>query len=193
MDNIGLSYLEVQGHTFTAALDLEAVTIKYIFADRETQQYNDGSDLDGGAYLARDLFYGGGMAVPTPGFHASIAQGYVEMTTHELQLFGELMGGRLNYTLGYYNYEEAVYQDNPQTFGLPIAFLAADPNLGAAYFGAGFCNLEPGGRSRLRRLAAAAAAVALSRRGPPTSTALSTSFTARIPSHGPSMGNSPMR
>ena len=144
LDNIGLSYLEVQGHTFTAALDLEAVTIKYIFADRETQQYNDGSDLDGGAYLARDLFYGGGMAVPTPGFHASIAQGYVEMTTHELQLFGELMGGRLNYTLGYYNYEEAVYQDNPQTFGLPIAFLAADPNLGAAYFGAGFCNLEPG-------------------------------------------------
>ena len=144
LDNIGLSYLEVQGHTFTAALDLEAVTIKYIFADRETQQYNDGSDLDGGAYLARDLFYGGGMAVPTPGFHASIAQGYVEMTTHELQLFGELMGGRLNYTLGYYNYEEAVYQDNPQTFGLPIAFLAADPNLGAAYFGAGFCNLVPG-------------------------------------------------
>ena len=144
LDNIGLSYLEVQGHTFTAALDLEAVTIKYIFADRETQQYNDGSDLDGGAYLARDLFYGGGMVVPTPGFHASIAQGYVEMTTHELQLFGELMGGRLNYTLGYYNYEEAVYQDNPQTFGLPIAFLAAEPLLGAAYGAAGFCNLVPG-------------------------------------------------
>ncbi len=144
LDNVGLSYLEVQGHTFTATLDLDAVTVKYIFADRETQQYNDGNDLDGGAYLARDLFYGGGMTVPTPGFHASIPEGYVEMTTHELQLFGELMDGRLNYTLGYYNYQEEVYQDNPQTFGLPIAFLAADPNLGAAYGAAGFCNVVPG-------------------------------------------------
>jgi len=145
LDNIGLSYLEVQGHTFTATLDLEAVTIKYIFADRETQQYNDGSDLDGGAYLARDLFYGGGMAVPTPGFHASIAEGYVEMTTHELQLFGELMEGRLNYTLGYYNYEEEVYQDNPQTFGLPIAFLAGqDPLLAFVYRLADLCNVVPG-------------------------------------------------
>ena len=145
LDNIGLSYLEVQGHTFTATLDLEAVTIKYIFADRETQQYNDGSDLDGGAYLARDLFYGGGMAVPTPGFHASIAEGYVEMTTHELQMFGDLMEGRLSYTLGYYNYEEEVYQDNPQTFGLPIAFLAGrDPLLAFAYGFGGFCNVVPG-------------------------------------------------
>ncbi len=144
LDNAGLSHLEVQGHTFTAALDLDAVTIKYIFANRETQQYNNGSDLDGGAYVARDLFYGGGMAVPTPGFHASIVEGYVDMTTHELQVFGELMDGRLNYTLGYYNYEEEVYQDNPQTFGLPIAFLAADPNLGAAYGAAGFCNAVPG-------------------------------------------------
>ena len=145
LDNIGLSYLDVKGHTFTAALDLGAVTLKYIFADRETQQYNDGSDLDGGAYLARDLFYGGGMLVPTPGFHASIREGFVKMTTHELQLFGELMEGRLNYTLGYYNYEEEVYQDNPQTFGLPIAFLAGrDPLLAFAYGFGGFCNVVPG-------------------------------------------------
>lgn len=136
--------LDVEGHTLTAAWDNDNVTLKYIFADRKTTQTYDSTDLDGGAYISPDLLYGGGMPVPTPGFHAGIPEAFVEMTTHEVQLFGDLMDGRMQFTLGYYNYEEEVYQNNPQTFGLPIAFLAGDPTLAAAYFGAGFCNFVPG-------------------------------------------------
>ena len=136
--------LDVEGHTLTAAWDRDNVTLKYIFADRKTTQTYDGTDLDGGAYVSPDLLYGGGMPVPTPGFHALIPEAFVEMTTHEVQIFGDLADGRMQFTLGYYNYEEEVYQDNPQTFGLPIAFLAGDPTLAAAYFAAGFCNFIPG-------------------------------------------------
>ena len=136
--------LDVEGHTLTATWDFRNVTLKYIFADRKTTQTYGSTDLDGGAYVSPDLLYGGGMPVPTPGFHAGIPEAFVEMTTHELQAFGELMDGRVRFTVGYYDYEEDVHQDNPQTFGLPIAFLAADPLLGAAYFAAGFCNVVPG-------------------------------------------------
>ena len=144
LDNMGVSKLDVEGHTLTAQLDLENVTLKYIFGDRRTEQVNEGTDLDAGAYVVPDLFYGRGQAVPTPGFHALLQESWMDMTTHELQLFGALADDRVNYTLGFYHYDEEVHQDNPQTFSLPVAFMAADPGLAAQYFAAGFCNFVPG-------------------------------------------------
>ena len=145
LDHISTEKLDVEGHGLTAVWTFPAVTLKYIFSDRETNSTYARTDLDGGAHSAPDLLYGGGMAVPTPGFHASIPEGWVDMTTHELQLFGSLAEERLFFTLGYYNYREEVYQDNPQTFGLPIAFIAQrNPLLAASYARAGFCNQVPG-------------------------------------------------
>ena len=69
----------------------------------------------------------------------------VEMTTHEIQLLGELLEGRLHFTLGYYNYDEDVYEDNPQSFSLPIALMIQQaPILAGAYARSGFCNDVPG-------------------------------------------------
>ncbi len=144
LDAVSTEELEVEGHTFTATLELDSVTLKYIFGDRDTDSTYDATDLDGGALNTADLFYGGGQVVPTPGFHAAIPDGTVEMTTHEFQIIGDLFDDRLAYTFGYYYYEEEVFQDNPQTFGLPIQFLAVDPGLLAAYTAAGFCNNVPG-------------------------------------------------
>ena len=144
LDSVAKEELEVDGHTLTVAWELEPFTVKYIFGDRETDSTYDRADFDGGALNTADLFYGGGQVIPTPGFHAAIEDGSVEMTTHELQLFGDLFDEKFNYTLGYYYYEEDVYQDNPQTFGLPIQFLVADPGLLAAYTFGGFCNDVPG-------------------------------------------------
>ena len=144
LDSISTEQLDVEGHTVTAAWDFSGFTLKYIFSDRETNQTYARTDLDGGAYTSPDLFYARGGEVPTPGFHASIPVNYVEMTTHEVQLFGDLLDGRVNFTLGYYNYEEEVYQENPQTFTLPIAFLVqAQPILGGIYTLRGFCNNVP--------------------------------------------------
>ncbi len=144
LDAVSTEELEVEGHTFIAALELENMTVKYIFGDRDTDSTYDATDLDGGALNTQDLFYGGGQVIPTPGFHASIPDGYVEMTTHEVQLIGDLFDDRLAYTFGYYYYEEEVFQDNPQTFGLPVQFLVSDPGLLAAYSAAGICNDVPG-------------------------------------------------
>ena len=158
LDNVSTEELDVEGHGITAAWDTENFTLKYIFADRRTDSTYARTDLDGGAHSHADPYYGQGMpasfvptpygqgmAVPTPGFHAAIPEGYVKMTTHEVQLFGDLAEDRLHYTLGYYNYTEEVYQDNPQTFGLPIAFLAPrDARLGLLYQITGWCNDVPG-------------------------------------------------
>ena len=145
LDAVSTEILEVEGHTFTAALELDNVTIKYIFGDRETVSTYDATDLDGGALNTADLFYGGGEVVPTPGFHAAITDGTIDMTTHELQFLGDLFDDRMQYTVGFFWYEEEVFQDNPQTFGLPIQFVApASPQLLPIYTGAGFCNDVPG-------------------------------------------------
>ena len=144
LDAVSTEKLEVDGHALTVALNLEAVTIKYIFADRETDSTYDRTDLDGGALSTSDLFYGGGAVIPTPGFHAAIDDGSIDMTTHELQMFGELFGEKLRYTIGYYHYEEDIRQDNPQTYALPIQFLAADPSLLGIYTATGYCNDFPG-------------------------------------------------
>ncbi len=144
LDAVSTEELEVEGHTFIAELELDKIRFKYIFGDRETDSTYDATDLDGGALNTADLLYGGGEVVPTPGFHAAIPDGWVEMTTHELQMFGDLFDDKLTYTLGAYYYDEEVYQDNPQTFGLPIQFVAPrDPGLLALYTANGFCNDVP--------------------------------------------------
>ena len=144
LDFVSTEELAVEGHTLNMEWELENLTLKYIFADRETNSTYDRTDLDGGALHTSDLFYGGAAVIPTPGFHAAIIDGYIEMTTHELQMFGDLFDDRMSYTLGYYNYDETIYQDNPQTFGLPIQFLISNPPLDAIYTGAGYCNEAPG-------------------------------------------------
>jgi len=144
LDAVSTEKLEVEGHSLHVALELEPFTIKYIFADRSTDSTYDATDLDGGALSTSDLFYGGGAVVPTPGFHAAIDDGSIDMTTHEVQLFGDLFNEKLSYTLGYYHYEEDIRQDNPQTFALPIQFLASDPGLLGIYTATGYCNDVPG-------------------------------------------------
>ena len=136
LDNVSTETLKVEGETLTLQWELDAFTLKYIFADRKTDSTYAGTDLDGGAYTARDLAYGVArgqlQSVPTPGFHAAILDGWIEATTHELQMFGSLVEDKLNYTVGYYNYNEEVFQNNPQTFALPIEFIIQGA-YGAAY------------------------------------------------------------
>ena len=156
LDAVTTEKLEVEGHALTLEWKLDAFTLKYIFADRDTDSTYGSTDLDAGAYVVRDAFYGGGQPVPTPGFHAGIPEGWIEMKTHELQLFGSLFNEKLSYTLGYYSYEEEVYQDNPQTFSLPLAFLLSTPQaqqaLAPAYVQLGFCNTPPGVCTGTQRL-----------------------------------------
>jgi iron complex outermembrane receptor protein len=140
LDFLGEEFLEVEGHSLTAVWETDDITVKYIFADRQTDSGYDATDLDGGALQTSDLFYGGTQVIPTPGFHARIDEGFVDMQTHELQLFGSALDERLQYTVGLFYYDEEVKQDNPQTFALPIAFLASNPSLGPIYEGAGYCT-----------------------------------------------------
>ncbi|MEQ8800984.1 MAG: TonB-dependent receptor plug domain-containing protein, partial [Haliea sp.] len=139
LDGVSDEWLEVDGHNLTVSWELEPFMIKYIYANRETDSGYDSTDLDGGAYTMRDLFYGGGQSIPTQGFQASIPEGGIELETHELQLIGDAMNDRLQYTVGLYYYEEEIYQDNPQTFALPIQFLVGSA-IGGAFIGAGFCQ-----------------------------------------------------
>jgi iron complex outermembrane receptor protein len=150
LDSVTEEYLKVEGHSFQANYDFDNVTVKYIFGDRETKSGYGSTDLDGGNYFAPDLFYGDfpgevapGTAIPKPGFIAAIDEGYIEMTTHELQVFGSAFEERLNYTFGVYYYEEEVYQDNPQTFSLPIAFVAPRSEaLLPLYQSFGYCDAD---------------------------------------------------
>lgn len=137
LDFVTDEFLEIDGHSLTVQWDVGDAVVKYIFADRETSSGYGGTDLDGGAHVAPDLFYGGGAAVPVPGFHARIDEGTIDMQTHEFQLIGDAMDDRLQYTTGLYFYEEEVFQSNPQTFSLPLAFLGA---LESTFQDAGFCD-----------------------------------------------------
>ncbi len=144
LDAVSDEWLEVEGHSLTVAWTLDPFTLKYIFSDRETDSGYDSTDLDGGALHTADLFYGGGAVIPTPGFHATIDKGWIDLQTHEFQIIGDAFKDRLQYTAGLFYYEEEVYQSNPQTYGLPIQFLTVDPTLSAIYTGAGFCGEQPG-------------------------------------------------
>ena len=114
LDFVSTEILEVEGHTLQVEWAQEDFTLKYIYAERETDSTYKGTDLDSGAHTV----FGGDMRVP--GFHARIDEGEIEMTTHELQLFGNLFDDKLAYTFGYYRYQEDTYQDNPQTFSLSL-------------------------------------------------------------------------
>ena len=54
---------------------MDNLTLKYIFGKRKTDSGYESTDLDGGAYTARDLFYGvfrGNLGpIPTPAFNAA--------------------------------------------------------------------------------------------------------------------------
>lgn len=139
LDGVSDEFLEVEGHSLTVNWELDALSVKYIFADRRTDSGYASTDLDGGALNAADLFYGGGQVIPTPGFHASIDEGWIDLQTHELQLMGDAFNDRLHYTVGLFYYEEEIFQSNPQTFALPIQFLLGTP-LDGAYTAAGFCQ-----------------------------------------------------
>ncbi|MFM7785966.1 MAG: TonB-dependent receptor, partial [Gammaproteobacteria bacterium] len=150
LEAVADEWLDIDGHALTVAWELsDQLTVKYIGGRRHTDSGYDSTDLDGGAYTARDLFYGGGAAVPTPGFHAAIDEGYIRTDTHELQFIGNLLDEKLFVTGGLFTYKEAVKQDNPQTFSLPIAFVAPaganTPFLGPLYNAAGFCPPQFGG------------------------------------------------
>jgi iron complex outermembrane receptor protein len=133
LDAVSKEFLDVEGHSLTVAWNLDPFTLKYIFADRDTDSGYDSTDLDGGALNTADLFYGGGQVVPTPGFHATIDKGSIDLQTHEFQIIGDAFEDRLQYTAGYFYYDEKVDQSNPQTFAYPIQFLVADPTLAAIY------------------------------------------------------------
>ena len=154
LDGVTEEWLEVEGHTFTAAWEVaDNLTLKYIYGKRKTDSGYDSTDLDGGAYTARDLFYGvfagNNGKIPTPGFHAAIDKGIIDMDSHEFQIIGTAFEEKLNYTGGLFYYEEDVEQINPQTSALPIAFVAGQgaytPVLGPLYDAAGFCPAAYGG------------------------------------------------
>lgn len=149
LDGVTEEWLDVRGQNFTVNWDTGPLTLKYILGQRKTdsgyQLGEDylGTDLDGGAYTARDLFYGGDMSIPVPGFHSTIDDSQVSMLTHELQIIGEALDHRLRYTVGAYHYKEKIYQSNPQTISLPIQFLLG-AGLDPLYEATGFCNRPDG-------------------------------------------------
>ncbi|MBP9033897.1 MAG: TonB-dependent receptor [Pseudomonadales bacterium] len=155
LDAVTDEWLEVKGHTFIAEWQAtDDLAFKYIYGKRKTDSGYGSTDLDGGAYLARDLFYGSlagnDNPVPAPGFNAAIDEGLIDMDSHELQLIGSALDERLNYTAGLFYYEEDVSQDNPQTLSIPIEFMiagagAGGPALRNTYNTFGYCPPAFGG------------------------------------------------
>ena len=145
-------YLKIKAHSFIVAWDVSPnLTLKYLLGSRRSRQGN-GSALDGGVYYVRDLFYGvyagNNDPIQTPAFHSRL-KNKVEMDSHEFQIIGSAFDDRLHYTGGIFMYEEDVFENNPQTYSLPIAFVApngafSDP-LGPLYDAAGFCPAMYGG------------------------------------------------
>lgn len=147
-------WLEVEGHTFTAAWEVaHDLTLKYLYGKRKTGSGYGSDDLDGGAYTARDLFYGvfqgNNGEIPTSGFLGALDKSTIDMDSHELQIIGTAFEEKLKYTGGLFYYEEDVEQSNPQTLALPISFVAPQgaytPGLGPLYDAAGFCPAAYGG------------------------------------------------
>ncbi|MDY0005986.1 MAG: TonB-dependent receptor [Spongiibacteraceae bacterium] len=154
LDGVTKEWLDVAGHNFTVAWEVtDNVALKYIYGKRKTDSGYGSADMDGGAYTARDLFYGvyagNNGEIPSPGFHASIDVGIIDMDSHEFQITGAAFEDKLQYTGGVFYYKEDVKQSNPQTFSLPIAYIAtqgvATPVLGPLYDAAGFCPASYGG------------------------------------------------
>ncbi|HQY70407.1 MAG TPA: TonB-dependent receptor [Pseudomonadales bacterium] len=149
LDNSTLEWTDIDGHTVNAAWEVnDALTLKYIFGYRYTDNGNTGSDTDGGTYYARDLFYGvlqgNNGEILSPGFSGVTSKNHVDAKTHELQFIGNLFDERLFYTGGLYYFDETTQQDNPQTFSLPIALVAPrSPALPPLYQALGFGCAPP--------------------------------------------------
>ena len=152
LDGVGRNQVDVDTHTFIANWDIsENISVKYLFSHRELEGSDTGTELDGGAYMARDLFYGdlAGVQGPvmTSPFWAATAFESIEAQTHEIQLTGTLMEERLFFTGGVFYLDEETFQDNPQTPALPIEFLIASPaaaGLIPLYQAFGYCPGEFG-------------------------------------------------
>jgi hypothetical protein len=91
-------------------------------------------------YYARDLFYGvfagNNGEIQIPGFHARVDEKFIEMDSHEFQIIGSAFDDRLHYTGGIFlRTRKDVAEVNPQTFSLPIAFVATSK--GSQHAGAG--------------------------------------------------------
>ncbi|MBK7521743.1 MAG: TonB-dependent receptor [Gammaproteobacteria bacterium] len=154
IDSATEDWLEVEGHTFTAAWEAaDNLTLKYLYGKRKTQWGYGSYDNDGGAYMARDLFYGvfagNNGKIPIQGFSAALDNDLIDMDSHEFQIIGSAFEEKLKYTGGLFYYEEDVKESNPQTYSLPIAFIARQgvytPGLGPLYDAAGFCPAAYGG------------------------------------------------
>lgn len=147
------SYLDVTGHSFVTEWQAsEDVTLKYLFGARYTT-YSNGADFDGGAWTARDLFYGvyagNSGEISVPGFHGQLIKGRVELQSHEMQIIGSALNEQLQYTGGIFYYNEKVKESDPPTLSVPISFLTPQgiytPGLGPLYDAGGFCPAEYGG------------------------------------------------
>jgi iron complex outermembrane receptor protein len=146
-ENLGEQDLEVEGHTLTLAWDTELFTLKYIFSDRETETDNGDQPLGGGTYYARDLLWGdlnpaSDSVVPKDAFNARIPETTIDVQTHEFQIIGDAFDQRLQYTGGLFYYEEDTFQNNPQTFALPIVFTLNlfPPEFLPLYQAFGYCD-----------------------------------------------------
>lgn len=139
LDSQTESHLDVTAHTLNASWVHDKTTFKYVFGYRDSDTGYKGTDY-GGAYTARDLFYGGGAITHVPEFSAG-TNSKIRMTTHELQAIGSAFGQALEYVGGAFFYKEEVSQSQPQTFSIPIEFLLGGaPALRPAYIQAGFCG-----------------------------------------------------
>jgi|GEM_PF-490177 len=138
LDGITHEWLRVRGQSLKVEWQLDDVTLKYILGNRSTRTGYGGTDY-GGTYFAPDAFYGNGATVQVPEYGAGV-NSKVDMTTHEFQIFGSAFDDKLDYTGGLFLYHEKISQDQPQSYSLPVAMLAGDPDLLAAYQAAGFCD-----------------------------------------------------
>ncbi len=146
------TYSDIEMHTFTAQWDVnENLTVKYIGAQREWDSGTTGTDFGGfpsdGATVLQDPTVAPGQFVPAGEYVSTFLATRVsdnEQTSHELQLLGDAMDEKLQYTVGLYYFEEESNEDNPQVFVLPAAFaFATQPAAVQGFLCADFASPSP--------------------------------------------------
>jgi len=130
------TFSDIEMHTLTLTWDVgEDLTVKYIGARREWDGGTTGTDFGAfqsdGATVLEDPTVAPGNVVPAGEYRSVFRaerESDNEQTTHELQVLGDALDDRLQYTLGLYQFEEQSNEDNPQWFILPASFaFAAQP------------------------------------------------------------------
>ena len=122
LDMTSPSHLKIQGHSLTAALDLnEAITLKSITGFRKMDEAVGGNDIDGGAY---DL---GGLPFTNI---SSIQDRHQKQFTQELQVLGK--SGNFDWVLGAFYFRETGRDNNPVFIGamFPTHLPEIIPSLG---------------------------------------------------------------